>query len=100
MGSWEWEVGYRRKTARLIPHSPFPIPHSPASQFRVFRDDLFHDFRSARADGVQPGVAPRASDRIFGRISEAAHNLHAVVHHPLIQLAAEELGHGDLAHAL
>src|SRR5688500_1858592 len=91
VGNWEWES--KTDIKFFIPHSPLPTSYSPCSQLRVFRDDLFHDFRSARADGAQSGVSPGPAKRVFGRVGEAAHNLHAIVHHSLIQLAAEELGH-------
>ena len=66
----------------------------------LFGDDLFHDFRSAAADGVQARITPGATNRVFGRISESAHDLHAVVHDFLVEVAAKQLGHGDFAHGV
>src|SRR6266849_5683202 len=59
-------------------------------------DDLFHDFRRARADRVQTEITPHAPDRILRGVSKAAEDLHAVISNFLRELGRIELGHGDL----
>ena len=70
---------------------------SPGLEILELHEDLLHDLRGAAADREQPDVGPGPADRVLGDVAEAAVDLHAVVHDPLGQIAAEQLGHGDLA---
>src|SRR5437016_10785654 len=94
--------------SRESPQNPWPLAilimgggrwvMGSRSDLLFLGDDLFHDLRCSRADGVQAHVAPGTADRIFRCVSESAEDLHAVVGHFLRQLRRIEFRHRDLTH--
>src|SRR5690606_36083667 len=56
------------------------------------RDDLAHDLGAAGIDARDPRVQVHAADRVLVHVTRATVELHALVHHPALELAGEQLG--------
>src|SRR5580692_7268647 len=62
-----------------VGRGPGGPPHRTSSYLLFLSNNLLHNLRRPRANSVQPNIAPRPPDRIFGGVAETAENLHAII---------------------